>query len=294
MTSSLLVLGTAQLGSAYGVANKSGQPSQELATAIVKEAWECGIVEFDTAQAYGSSEEILGRALFDLGISNEAKIITKFHPDLDHLNYALLSEALDQSLERLKVVSLSCMMLHRQEMLSQWDQGLSDILNKFIMSGRVQNIGISVYSPESALDALNTDGINYVQLPTNILDRRFEKAGVFQLAREKRKRIYIRSIFLQGLLLMNKADIPSEMPFAMPVVEQVEKLSVDNALSRKELAMGYIKEEFPDARVVFGAETVQQVRDNCISWERKKPQSLRAEVKTAFNDVDEIILNPAL
>ena len=38
-----LVLGTAQLGMPYGIANRSGQPDASQARAIVEAAWEAGI-----------------------------------------------------------------------------------------------------------------------------------------------------------------------------------------------------------------------------------------------------------
>jgi len=40
-----LVLGTAQLGLSYGIANKIGQPDQDVSTAIIREAWNGGIQE---------------------------------------------------------------------------------------------------------------------------------------------------------------------------------------------------------------------------------------------------------
>lgn len=63
-----LVLGTAQLGMSYGIANKTGLPDLATATAIVQTAWESGICEFDTAQAYGKSEQVLSQALSELGV----------------------------------------------------------------------------------------------------------------------------------------------------------------------------------------------------------------------------------
>jgi len=77
-----LVLGTAQIGLPYGIANKTGQPDPAVAVAIINEAWGQGIREFDTAQGYGVSEEILGKALSEIGITNEAGIISKFDPIL--------------------------------------------------------------------------------------------------------------------------------------------------------------------------------------------------------------------
>jgi len=294
MSPSHLVLGTAQLGLPYGIANKTGQPDQAVATAIVREAWKNGIREFDTAQGYGVSENVLGKALYKLGISNKAKIITKFDPNLDHLNASVLSRALDQSLERLEGRSLYGIMLHREEMLSLWDKGLGKILHAFVLSGRVEKIGISVYSPDKAIEVLNTDGVDMVQLPTNILDRRFEKAGVFELADEKRKTIYIRSVFLQGLILMNPREIPEKMDFARPVVKEIEFLSKEFGLSGQEIALGYIKSEMPNTHVIFGAETPGQVRENMTAWQKEIPKSLDNKIRTIFVNVDESILNPSL
>lgn len=289
-----LVLGTVQLGFKYGIANKTGQPDQATAKAIIQTAWENGIREFDTAQGYGISEQVLGKALSELGIAKEALVISKFDPSIAHLNAVSMSESLDYSIARLGVPNLYCMMLHREEMLSLWDKGLAEILYGFVSSGRVKHIGISVYLPEKAIQALNTKGIDMVQLPTNILDRRFEKAGVFQLADEKGKKIYIRSVFLQGLILMDLKEVPERMAFAKPVLEKLESLSIDLRLTRKEMALSYVKSEMPDAKVIFGADTPEHVRENLTCWEKNSPLSLVAKVRNLFDNVDEKILNPSL
>ena len=294
MTPCRLVLGTAQLGLPYGIANKTGQPDQKMATNIVREAWKNGIREFDTAQGYGISEEVLGKAFFELGISSEAKFITKFDPNLDHLDTSVMAKSLDQSLQRLGVQSLFGIMLHREEMLSLWDKGLGKILQAFVSSGRVEKIGISVYSPDKATKALKAEGIDMVQLPTNILDRRFENAGVLKLADEQNKTIFIRSVFLQGLILMNPREIPEKMHFARPVVEEIESLANEFRLSRQELAIGYIKSKMPNAHVIFGAETPKQVTENVDAWKRNVPKNLIAHINILFKNVELRILNPAL
>ncbi|MBU4185652.1 MAG: aldo/keto reductase [Proteobacteria bacterium] len=289
-----LVLGTAQLGLPYGLANKVGQPDQAVAITIIREAWKNGIREFDTAQAYGDSEKVLGKALYELGISSEAKIITKFHPNLDHLNASDMSRALDESLERLRVRSLYGIMLHREEMLSLWNKGLAKILHAFILSGRVEKIGISVYSPDKAIQALNTEGISMVQLPTNIVDRRFENTGVFKLSDEKKKQIYIRSVFLQGLLLMNPEEISDKMSFVRPIIKEIQTISNNIGLSQQEIALGYVKSEMPNAHVVFGAESSEQVKSNIACWRKNIQQNLVDMIKRKFDDIDEVILNPNL
>ena len=54
------MLGTVQLGLPYGVGNRTGQPSQQEAVRIIAAACEAGVNCFDTAAAYGTSEQVLG------------------------------------------------------------------------------------------------------------------------------------------------------------------------------------------------------------------------------------------
>ena len=105
-TESRLVLGTAQLGMPYGIANSTGKPDFETAVSLIKTAWEHGIREFDTAQAYGESETVLGRALSSLGISNDVRIITKLDPKLDPQEGQNIQKAINRRLERLQIPSL--------------------------------------------------------------------------------------------------------------------------------------------------------------------------------------------
>ena len=98
-------------------------------------------------------------------------------------------------------------------------------------SGRVGHVGVSVYSPERAIQALNTEGISMIQIPTNIIDRRFEMAGVFDIADDLGKTIYIRSIFLQGLLHMLPDSLPQHMRFAAQVLNRLNSIARDVGLN---------------------------------------------------------------
>lgn len=290
-----LVLGTAQFGMDYGIANTTGQPVYNTARSIVQEAWKYGFREFDTAQAYGQSEKILGRVFKDLGVADEAKVITKFAPDVDHLDRAALNNALEISMDNLGVESLYGLMLHREDMLDMWEKGLKENLIGIAGSGRVKHIGVSVYSPKKAIQALNAEGISKVQLPANILDRRFEEAGVFELADDVGKIIYIRSIFLQGLFLIPPDALPEHMQFAAPVLSRLSLFAQHNlGLSIMELCIGYVKHAFPHTHLVFGAETPAQVRENLKCWNMIWPDGLTQRIQVEFKNVDEMILNPSL
>jgi aryl-alcohol dehydrogenase-like predicted oxidoreductase len=289
-----LVLGTAQLGIPYGIANKSGQPDHKTSLSIVRAAWDRGIRIFDTAHAYGESETVLGACLSKLGLSQQAQIITKLPINIDHLNPQAVKQALGKSLDLLKIPFLYGLMLHRETLLDDWDKGLKDILGNFIREGRVQKLGVSVYTPSYAAKAVKTDGIGIIQIPTNILDQRFYRAGVFELAEEYKKTIFIRSAFLQGLILMKSHELPKNMLYARPILEKIENLSLRFSISKQEMAMIYLREKYIDAKIIFGAETLTQVIDNLHCWGKIMPAGFMPEIDETFKNLDERILNPSL
>ena len=291
---SRLVLGTAQFGMLYGIANKTGQPSFHTVESMVAEAWECGVREFDTAQAYGESENVLGQVLGSLGIAQEARVISKFHPAIDHLDSNVLGSALQQTLARLGFPKLHGLMLHRENLLDFWEEGLGETLQSFLNEGLVEHIGVSVYTPEAAVRALRRVGIDLVQLPSNLLDRRFEEAGVFREAQHCGKQIYGRSVFLQGLLFMNVADLPQSMRFAIPVIERLADFSMKTGFSLKQLALGYVRSIYPAQKVILGCETLQQLTENLEFWSTELPEEIIAKLRGEFKNIDEKILNPSL
>jgi aryl-alcohol dehydrogenase-like predicted oxidoreductase len=68
--------------------------------------------------------------------------------------------------------------------------------------------GASLYDP-SEWDALKKiEEISVYQVPYSLFDRRFENTGVIQEMNKLEKKVQARSIFLQGLLLMNPKEIP--------------------------------------------------------------------------------------
>lgn len=292
--SSMLVLGTVQFGFHYGVNNKVGQPDQMAVTEIIRTAWDQGIREFDTAQDYGVSEDVLGVAFAQLGIATEARVISKINPDIEHNNLRAMLDALDESLLKLGVPCLEGLMLHQESLLSFWHKGLGDILKGFVASGKVRRIGVSVYSPGKALEALRLDGMDIIQVPSNILDRRFEKLGIFELACQKKKQVYIRSVFLQGFILMNLEDLPSRMSAGKHILEKIDALASEFGLTRQELALGYLKARMPQAKLIIGVDTAQQVMVNVKAWRSDSPATLKTRVIETFDQVDERILNPML
>jgi aryl-alcohol dehydrogenase-like predicted oxidoreductase len=200
-------LGTVQFGLPYGVANRQGQVSFEEAEAILELSKQEGIRTLDTAIAYGESEEVLGR----LGVSG-FQVITKLSEIPNGVNIAnWVEEQVVLSRERLGIDRFYSIMLHRPEqLLSSRGPELYQVLQSLKRRGITEKVGISVYSPSELSKIYASMHFDLVQAPLNVLDRRMIHSGWLVRLQRMGVEIHIRSIFMQGLLLMSQNDRPEK------------------------------------------------------------------------------------
>jgi len=288
-----LVLGTAQLGMPYGIANRSGQPDASQGRAIIEAAWEVGIRTFDTARAYGESEMVLGRTLAEMKVSQQARIVTKITVPLDPSDRRALRKVVAESLDRLGVPGVYGLLWHSEQVLDVLNEELLAGMADVVRDGMATHWGVSVYTPARALQAIDTGMFDLLQVPANVLDRRFAQAGVFERARETDIHIHVRSVFLQGLLLLEQEEIPAAMAFALPAVAPFGALCRELGLGRREASLAYVRSRYPEACVVFGAETATQVRETVSAWSVTFPETAIGRVEEALRGVDGAIIDPS-
>ncbi|MBL0511324.1 aldo/keto reductase [Aeromonas media] len=194
-----LALGTVQFGLDYGISNHTGEVADAELGAILTLARKLGMDTLDTAQAYGKAETRLG-----LCNTADFQVITKLSPDIDAAN---LASSLESSLQRLARASVEGLLLHRSQDASP---ALFEQLADFQHQGKVGKVGVSVYSPEElALWLAQGYPLELVQLPANLLDQRFLRSGWLDRLQAMGCEIHVRSLFLQGLLLMQPALRPA-------------------------------------------------------------------------------------
>jgi aryl-alcohol dehydrogenase-like predicted oxidoreductase len=200
-----LVLGTAQFGLRYGISNSSGQVSRAEIRNTLDFASESGVRALDTAVAYGDSEARLG----EYGVSGW-RVISKL-PHIEADGSALPAEVerlVAGSLERLKIPRLQGLLLHRStDLLGPRGRELHDCLLSLKRDGLIEKIGASIYDPAELAD-LSGFELDLVQAPFNILDRRLVDSGWLSRLASRGTEVHVRSIFLQGLLLMTTERRP--------------------------------------------------------------------------------------
>jgi len=202
------VIGTAQFGSDYGISNDVGLVRSNEVEKILDVAKIHGIDTLDTAISYGNAEKTLGL----IGV-DDFSLITKI-PSFN-CNHSVAKSTIfgfiENSLRNLSASKLYAVLLHDPSiLLGSIGDSVFSAMCDLKSAGYTSKIGVSSYSPNQIIKISDRYNIDIIQAPMNLVDRRLEESGCLQYLRQKNIEIHIRSIFLQGLLLMQKEVIPSQ------------------------------------------------------------------------------------
>lgn len=290
-----LCLGTAQFGSSYGIANESGIPPLAEVKDIIYYANQHNVTFIDTAQAYGESENILGEALRSSILPNSPRIITKLSPNFQFIDKTSLEDSVKSSLERLGVTSIWGLLLHRPHISGNWERFINTV-TELKKRGSIRNFGVSIYEPSDALHFIQQPWLDIIQVPFNVLDRRLIDNGFFENAVSKGKIVFVRSIFLQGLLLLsNEQVIAKKMDWANQYLDILRQFINRHSLNIRSFVFEAVSYRFPELVLIFGAEKKKQVVENIdFASQNKIPTNLISEWWDNLPPFPEKILNPSL
>jgi aryl-alcohol dehydrogenase-like predicted oxidoreductase len=284
------VLGTVQFGMTYGIANQSGTPAD--GAALMSEAHELGIGTLDTAQAYGSSETVIGNEL-RAHPDYRFAIVSKIAPSVDADDPAAVHAAASETRERLGRIP-DILMYHDAAVVQRWGDRAGKALMSVRDAGLCGRTGTSVYTPEEFSIALESDGVDVIQAPLNMLDLRLVRSGLLDRALDRGIEVHVRSVFLQGLLLMNEDALPDRMQDARPWIAGLNRICRDAGTGMASAAVGFVRSLGDGLKLVIGCDTVEQLRLN-FSLFNETP--MPAEISGMIANLDpapENLVNPAL
>jgi aryl-alcohol dehydrogenase-like predicted oxidoreductase len=254
-----LALGTVQFGIPYGIANRTGQVQVDDAAAIIRRAFAAGINTLDTAIAYGESESRLG----SIGVG-EWRVITKLPPlpegCTDVSGWA--RESVMRSLDRLGITHLRALLLHdSQQLLGPRGAALHAALVALKDGRLVEQIGVSIYGPEE-LDALfATFQLDLVQAPFNVVDRRLATSGWLTRMHQAGTEVHVRSVFLQGLLLMDAGKRPDMFSRWQPQWDRWHSWLERQALTPLQACLGFVGSRPEIGRVIVGVDSLWHLEE---------------------------------
>ncbi len=289
-----IVLGTAQWGMAYGVANRSGQPGPELVAEILATAREGGITTLDTARAYGSSEEVVGA----LDQAAEWRVITKLDANVapPGADAAAVRERAETSLSvsrtALRRSTLDTVLLHRGSQLAAADGAAWAVLREARADGSVGRIGVSATSPGEALEALAHPEVEAIQVAASLLDQRLLRAGFFDRASARGVEVFVRSVYLQGVAHLDPDALPPGLAGLRPVLRRIADAAGTLGMAPADLFLAYARDRLP-GRPLIGTETPLQLRENLAAWRRPVDDAVLDAVAASVGDLAEDVLDPS-
>ncbi|CAA0158609.1 aldo/keto reductase [Tenacibaculum maritimum] len=252
-----IILGTVQFGLAYGINNSFGKPSDYQVKEILDTAFNRGIKFLDTAEAYGDSQERIGKYHKE-GV-NRFKVITKYGKSREDLPNDIYSRV-KHNLETLGVEELYCYMFHSFKDYSEFYAEFEKDLSRLKDEGLVKKIGVSLHSNEEIEKVLGSNNVDLIQLPFNLLDNSSRREVVLTKAKSLGIEVHTRSVFLQGLFFKELDSLTGNLVLLREELSKIKDLIPKNRTH--DLALNYVyKKKFIDG-VLLGVDNVKQLEDN--------------------------------
>jgi len=286
------------------------QVEADQATACVREAIDCGITTFDTADVYAATkaETVLGEAL--KGEKRESyELFTKVYwptgagPNERGLSRKHIIESCHASLRRLQTDHVDLYQAHRFD----YETPLEETLRAFddlVRQGKVMYVGVSEWRAEEIAAALKiADDLGLDRLVSNqpqysalwrVIEGEVvplcEKEGVSQIVWSPIAQGVLTGKYLPGQPPPEGSRATDELGGShfiqrlmaddiLNAVQELRPLADDAGLSMAQLAVGWTLCNPNVASAIVGASRPEQVRDNAAST------ALPADLKQAVDDV---------
>jgi aryl-alcohol dehydrogenase-like predicted oxidoreductase len=254
-----VALGTAQWSGGYGVV-PSSVPTPREVSELLETARELGIDTIDTAAVYGDAESLLGGSSL-AGF----RVVTKLPKTPRRVSPVTLREWISnevrRSIARLRLECVDTILLHDAEDLRiDASSEIVETLWRLRESGVVRRVGVSCYDPTDA-ELAKRHGLGEVlQVPLNVLDRRFQQECALSSEAGSAAEWHARSVYLQGLLLASPSEARTRLGRAHPALQGWHRWCTEQGVAPGHAALAWVMNQIGPRRVVVGVNGVDQLR----------------------------------
>ena len=299
-TLSLFSLGTVQLGMTYGLGADRGVPSEEKVFQILDRAMELGVNNLDTANNYGDSEKVIGKWLQKRRSEglDIPWIVTKIGP-LKHGSYDILRDDIlyqtEMCQKNLGMDALDCLMLHNFEDYEQDPDHVRKIMEELKRQQACRYHAISAYSRHD-YGVIAESGFDATQIPMNVFDWTQMENGGMEALEKSGMMVFVRSVFLQGLVFHTPEGLDPRMDFCRPYLRKYLDLCDKYDLSPAVLALSFVLSVPGVTTAVLGCDNVGQLENNCALFEKTVQLTAEQleELHEAFRGIDPRVINPGV
>ena len=250
------ILGTAQFGLHYGVNNTSGKPSEDEVYEILNLASNFGIGVLDTANSYGNAINVIGNyhKISDKKFNINSKFVIQ--KDVNFTYNSIIND--------IKILNVDCidtLFFHKFNDFKNNHESIK-MLNILKKNSFIKKIGVSVYNNDEFLIAINSDDINVIQFPFNLLDNWNSRGAMIIQAKGKGIELQCRSIFLQGLFQKLSFKIPHNLTPLSKYILKLKQIASDHSISIEQLALSYVSNHKLIDKYIIGVDNKSQLINN--------------------------------
>ena len=207
MIAKKIIRGSANVNSLYGLPKNNIKASEFCS--LMNFAFKKGVKIIDTSPVYGNSEKIIGKSVKKFYVISK---IPKIPQNIKNVDLeAWIKKIFFNSKEKMKKQIYGILIQNAEILLSDKADIVYGTLLNLKKEHAIEKIGISIYNFKTLELVIKKFAIDFVQLPYNILDRRFSKKKIIKILKKNKIEVHARSIFLQGLLTNNKINLPKKL-----------------------------------------------------------------------------------
>jgi Predicted oxidoreductases (related to aryl-alcohol dehydrogenases) len=266
---------------------KFGRIKERELIKIINIASQNNISTLDTASSYGDCEQRLGK----IGVSN-FDLITKISSLPKNIDSSeidgFIREKVKDSIAHLNIGQLYGLLIHD---VCDLTRHTGDIVFKAISDlkreGLTKKIGVSIYDPNDLDLLFSKFDFDIIQGPLNLFDQRLILSGWMEKLYQMNKEVHVRSIFLQGLLLMEPQDRPKYFSKWRDLFKKYDSWLNKNKITKIEASLQFVLSSGQVDKVIIGIDSTDHFQEIInIVKNKYKP------IDTGFYSQDQLLVNP--
>ncbi|CUA69093.1 hypothetical protein RSOLAG22IIIB_03771 [Rhizoctonia solani] len=262
-------------GLAYGAAG-----DDETRFKVLDRLVELGCTNWDTADIYGDSEELIGKWFKRTGKRNQIFLATKFGITAQGPNGTpeYIKQQLNRSLELLGVDKIDLYYLHRVDQKTPIETTVGT-LAEFVKAGKIRYIGLSEPSPATLRRAHKVHPIAAIQVEYSpfVLDIE-QKGHLLETARELGVAVVAYSPLGRGVLtgqIKSNADLPDDdfrknipkyseanFPKITSLVNKIKDIGKNHNATPGQVTLAFLLAQGDDVIPIPGTKNIKYAEEN--------------------------------
>lgn len=270
-----IIIGSAQFGNNYGISNKNRILREKECFRILNYCYRKKINIIDTSHNYGNSQKIIGNYI-KANKDKKWNICSK-------VNFNNKIKVEDQIIEMIKVFGKPPKILYFHYFEDYLSLIKRKTLFKLCKKYKIKKIGVSLHKINDLKKLKNLKNVDIIQMPLNILDKRFIEAGTLKFLKKNKIRIYARSVFLQGMFFLKKYKKFNNKTKSKIV--QITKIIKESNIQLGELSFLWVNKLNIIDKMIIGVDNLEQIKKNLrIKNNKKKAKMINEILKIKIND----------